>query len=131
MQLKTITHISEGSNHFEKNFHQNGHHIKIASCIQNNSHACMGCTSPANEFLLQKCRNEFIYYYFFQIWNKLKVQLMSICYINVETKNIYIYFFHIWKNLQVQLMSFYYINVETIGKWIFLFSNLKKCTSLF
>ena len=43
-------------------------------------------TSPANEFLLHKCRN----------------------------KNIYI--FSNMKKLQVQLTSFYYINVDKIGK---------------
>ena len=45
-------------------------------------------TSPSNEFLLHKCRN------------------------NRNT----IFFFKTGKNVQVQLMSFYYINIETIGK---------------
>ena len=60
-------------------------------------------TSPANEFLLHKCRNK----------NKINN-----------------FFFQNWKNVQVQLMSLYYI-IETIVKWKngLFFSNLKKFTS--
>ena len=49
-------------------------------------------TSPANEFLLHKCRNK--RYIFFLNLKKLQVQLMSFCYMNVETinKTIYIFF---------------------------------------
>ena len=91
-------------------------------------------TSPANEFLLHKCRNKNRKRnYFSKLKKFLQVQLMNFYYIKVETigKWITFFFFQIWKNLQVQLMSFYYISIETIGKWKkwFIFSNLKKCTS--
>ena len=35
---KIITHFSEGSNHFQDNLKKNEQHIKIAACIENNSH---------------------------------------------------------------------------------------------
>ena len=55
------------------------------------------CTSPVNEFLLHKCKN------------------------NRKMKKIN-FFFKPEKMLQVKLMSFYHINVETIGKC----KNVKK-----
>ena len=54
----------------------------------------------SNEFLLHKCRKKF---FLFQIWKNVQVQLMSFCYINVETigkwKNEF--FFRISKNAHV------------------------------
>ena len=82
-------------------------------------------TSPANEFLLHKCRNKNRKRnYFSKLKKFLQVQLMNFYYI-LETigkwKNDF--FFQIWKNIQVQLMSFHYINAET--KIIFFFRSEK------
>ena len=84
--------------------------------------------SPANEFLLHKCRkkNEKMIF-LFQIRKKnAQVQRMSFSYIakrrnNRKMKN-WIFPFKSEKKLQVQLMRFSYINVETkMKKLIFPF----------
>ena len=72
-------------------------------------------TSPANEFLLHKCRNKNKKIIFFSKLKKITSPANEFLLHNRNNSKM-IFFFSKLKNVQVQLMRFYYINVETIGK---------------
>ena len=56
-------------------------------------------TSTANKFLLHEYRQKLKNFFFFQNWKNVQVQLISFCYIDVETIGKKMFFFLKYENI--------------------------------
>ena len=79
-------------------------------------------TSPVNEFLVHKCRNDekilkCIFFFKFETKNTSPANEFLLHKCRNNEKILRCVFFEFKKKTQVQLMSLSYINVEAIGKY--------------